>query len=616
MAQKTIYMDGSKSVNIPLDFDSDFGWDVAGAMNKIKDPQLYAGVAAVFRAAHINADALASLPFALVDERGEEYDNSEAWENKVGFLPNPRELLRLWRLSLFATNQAYGYIDRTKRGGRVIQELRYIAPTTISIEAGADGIDKFIRRLAGQKDINWRPDDPRLFYALRRDFDTELLPSANTEFFACLNSAGIMFYADSFIRDFFARGGIKPTMLMVSGVQRPEDQVRLERYWDKLVRGLTKVVGKVFNAEKVNPVVIGAGADDLKDTALYKQAIENVAMATGIPLSLLLANSANFATAQAEYASWFRDGVVPWAEFVADALNERIFERMGLTMEFRPEAAEPGQEEEVRRAQAARTYFDILAAGGYPQPMKLAFQIVGVDLPQDIDIETLDVMREAAQPIPRSGSGPVTPAEQQPEAPPAEAAPAVRAALNFEQFEEMKVWRDKAFRALKNDKPQPLDFEAQVIPADIAADIRVKLAGVKGERDIRAAFEIEPEQAAQPAELLQLAEALNRLAEAQATKAAPMPAPQPITVNLTANMPEPGQPAINVNVPEVKQAPPAITVNVPEQPAPVVNVTNQVQPADVVNNVTVQPADVVITPPKRAKVQRDMSGKITGLEAE
>jgi hypothetical protein len=613
---KTIYFDGNKSVNIPVDFDSDFGWDVTGAMNKIKDPQLYAGVAAVFRAAHINADALASLPFALVDERGEEYDNSEAWENKVGFMPNPRELLRLWRLSLFATNQAYGYIDRTKRGGRTIQELRYIAPTTIHIQAGADGIEKFVRRLAGQKDITWRPDDPRLFYALRRDFDTELLPSENTEFRACLNSAGIMFYADSFIRDFFARGGIKPTMLMVKGVPRPEDQVRLEKYWDKLIRGLTKVVGKVFNAESVDPVVIGAGADDLKDTALYRQAIENVAMATGIPLSLLLANSANYATAQAEYASWFRDSVVPWAEFVADSMNERIFERMGLTMEFRPEAAEPGQEEEVRRAQAARTYYDILAAGGYPQPMKLAFQIVGVDLPQDVDIETLDVAREQAQPIPRTSSGPVIPAEQQPEAEQAEAAPAVRAALTFEQFEEMKVWRDKAFRALKNDKPQPIDFDVQTIPAPLAADIRVKLAGVKGERDIRAAFEIEPEQAAQPAELLTLAEALNRLAEAQATKAVPMPAPQPITVNLTAQMPEPGQPAINVNVPEVKQAPPAITVNVPEQPAPVVTVVNEVQPAPVENNITVQPADVVITPPKRAKVKRDMSGKITGLEAE
>jgi hypothetical protein len=613
---KTIYFDGNKSVNIPVDFDSDFGWDVTGAMNKIKDPQLYAGVAAVFRAAHINADALASLPFALVDERGEEYDNSEAWENKVGFLPNPRELLRLWRLSLFATNQAYGYIDRTKRGGRTIQELRYIAPTTIHIEAGADGIEKFIRRLPGQKDINWRPDDPRLFYALRRDFDTELLPSENTEFFACLNSAGIMFYADSFIRDFFARGGIKPALIMTKGVPRPEDQKRLERYIDRIYRGFTKFIGKVLNAESVEVKQIGAGADDLKDTALYKQAIENVAMATGIPLSLLLANSANKATAQQEYASWFRDSVVPWAEFVADSLNERIFERMGLTVEFRPEAAEPGQEEEVRRAQAARTYYDILAAGGYPQPMKLAFQIVGVDLPQDVDIEALDALREAAQPIPRSGSGPVIPAAQQPEAEQTEAAPAVRAALNFEQFEEMKLWRDKAFRALKNGKEQPIDFDVQTIPAPLAADIRVKLAGVKGERDIRAAFEIEPEQAAQPAELLTLADALNRLAEAQATKTLPIPAPQPITVNLSAVMPEPGQPAINVNVPETKNVPPAITVNVPEQPAPVVNVTNEVQPAPVENNITVQPADVVIKPPKRAKVKRDMNGKITGLEAE
>ena len=613
---KTIYTDGTKSLNIPVDFDSEFGWEVAGQAGKVKDAELYAGVSAVYRAAHINADAVASLPFALVDERGEEYDNSENWENKVGFLPRPRELLRLWRLSLFATNSAYGYIDETKKAGQGrVKELRYIDPQSITIKADGNGLQKFIRRV-GDRDIIWQPDDPRLVYMFRRDWDSELLPSDNTEFQACFNSAGIMFWADTFVRDFFRRGGIKPTMLMVKGIPKPDDAVRLERFWDRLMRGLTKTVGKVFNAESIGVEQIGSGVDDLKDNAQYRQAIENVAMATGIPLSLLLANSANFATAQAEYASWFRDSVVPWAEFIADELNHSLFERLGLTMEFRPEASEPGQEEEVRRAQATRTYFDIFAAAGSPQPLKLALQITGVDLPADIDIDSLDVAGAEAQPIPRSGSGPVIPAEQQPETPQTE-QPAVRFVPTFEQFEELKIWRDKAFRAHKKDGEMPLDFETAEIPADIAADIRVKLATVKGERDIRAAFDFERVAPIPPAdEIKALADALNRLADKPAEVKT---APQPITVNLHAEMPAVGASPVTITpelTAEVKQAPATVIVNVPEQPAPNVSVVNEVQPAPVQNNVTVQPADVTISPPKRAKVTRDMTGKISGIESE
>jgi hypothetical protein len=606
---KTIFTDGAKSVNIPVDFDSDFGWEVAGDMGKVEDAELYAKVAAVYRAAHINADALASLPFALVTESGEDYDTSEKWQNKIGFLPNPRKLLRLWRLSLFATNSAYGYIDdKRKPGMGKVRELRYIVPTSIEIDADENGISKFIRRIGGQTK-DWKPDDPRLVYLHRLDWDTELLPSENTEFKACLNSVRIMYNADYFVSKFFERQGIKPTFVFVKGVPKPDDKKRLENFVDRLMRGLTRTVGKVFNAESVEVKQIGSGVDDLKDNAQYRQAIENVAMATGIPLSLLLANSANMATAQQEYASWFRDSVTPWAEFIADEWNACMFTRLGLKIEFRPEASEPGQEEEVRRAEAANKYYAMLSAAGHAQPLKLAFQITGVDLPPDVDIDSLDVKPEP-EPAPV-----VVAAEEQPEAEPEQQpAPAVRFLPTFEQFEELKLWRDKAFRALKQDKPQPLEFECTEVPADFAADIRVKLAGVKGERDIRAAFEFEQVTPAPGSdEIKMLADALNRLAERPVeVKAAPH---QPVTFNLSAVMPAPGEPSITF-APEIKQAPATVIVNVPEQPAPNVSVVNEIRPADNVNNITVQPADVTINAPQRAKVKRDMNGRIDEIVSD
>jgi hypothetical protein len=91
--------------------------------------------------------------------------------------------------------------------------------------------------------------------------------------------------------------------------------------------------------------------------------------------------------------------------------------------------------------------------------------------------------------------------------------------------------------------------------------------------------------------------------------AAPAPAfadPPPISiqfspvVNVTNQLPDQAPPTVNV-------APPEVTVNnevyVPEAPAPTVNVTNEVKPADV----------RVELPPRKTEttVERDLAGNIT-----
>ena len=73
--------------------------------------------------ANLSAEAIANVPFAVL-KGDQEFDTSDDWQNKVGFLPNIRELLRLWRLSLFMTNSAYGFME----GNRVSKNLRYVVP--------------------------------------------------------------------------------------------------------------------------------------------------------------------------------------------------------------------------------------------------------------------------------------------------------------------------------------------------------------------------------------------------------------------------------------------------------------------------------------------------------
>lgn len=502
---KTFYTDGNSIKNIDFPQYPDSAWDWIEGAPETKDDELFARVAAVFRAANLSADAIANLPFALLDRAGEVYDAGDDWQNKVGFMPNPRELFRLWRLSLFMTNSAYGFAE----GNRVIKNLRYIVPTTITpVVDSENGLTGFKRRV-GNKSREYALSEKRIVYIWRLDHTTELLPSKNTEFRALMSAAGVLYYADHFVENFFRRGGIKPTMLMVKGVPTQQEREKIENVWDKVVRGWYKYLGKVFNAEAIEPHVIGEGIENLQKSELHSEKLADIAMAAGMPLSLLLANSANYATAQTEYLQWFRNSVVPWANFMADQISDQVFRPLGLKFVFQPEMSDPGQEDEVQRASAFQAY---VASGIKPS---IAAQIVGVELPAGIEYDDLD-----PEPEPEPEPTPVQP-ETEPVIEPQQ--PTEAKSLDqpevfiptIEQVRELDLWRSFAFRAAKRGQPMPLGFETS-LPEDIAEAIRAQLASSTDEEAVKAAFDVGESPVSHKSgtdfAMLELAAALNRVA--------------------------------------------------------------------------------------------------------
>jgi hypothetical protein len=104
------------------------------------------------------------------------------------------------------------------------------------------------------------------------------------------------------------------------------------------------------------------------------------------------------ATAQIEYAGWFRDDITPEAKWIVSIINEQLLYNTGYRLEVRPEQSEPAQEEEVQRAQAFQTYVNALA--GHPKALSIAAQIVGVDLPAGMEYDELDTKPEVIEPEP------------------------------------------------------------------------------------------------------------------------------------------------------------------------------------------------------------------------
>jgi len=487
-----IVTDGVKSIDLPQ-YPNE-AWHFYEGEPEAKE-DFYATVSAVFRAVNLTASATSQIPFALVKKSGRDYDISSDWKNKVGFMPKPSELIRLWRMSLSMTNSAYGFMERTKATG---QNLRYIVPTTISpVVDNILGLTGFKRSIGnGTKEYPLDTKCP-IFWMWRMDHTTELLPAKATEFRAMCAAAGILYYSDHFIQAFFKRGGIKPTMLVLKGMTTKDNIDKIESVWDKIIRGGYKYLGKIFQgvdaAGGLEAQTIGEGVDTLKDQNLTNSKIADVAMSIGMPLSLLLSNSANYATALTEYKAWYENSLAPWCNFMAEEMTDKLFKRYDLRFEFRPEMTDPGQEDEVSRAGAYASY---VATGMKPS---VAAQIVGIELPDNMDYSALDPVEEPED-EPEEETKPITEEEK----------PTVRFVPNIDQLREMELWRKFAFRKLKKGDPLDFPFEARTLPVDIADNIREKLMTAADEEEIKMVFQIPEEE--RP-DIKELAEAINKAVE-------------------------------------------------------------------------------------------------------
>jgi len=112
-----ILTDGERTVKAQglLYSDDPTVWNFYSGGPKTTEAAQYARVAAAYRAYHLIANTVGNMPFALMQGKTE-YDVSSAWENKVEFLPNPSELLRLDTLSYIATNTVYNLRTRDVLG--------------------------------------------------------------------------------------------------------------------------------------------------------------------------------------------------------------------------------------------------------------------------------------------------------------------------------------------------------------------------------------------------------------------------------------------------------------------------------------------------------------------
>jgi hypothetical protein len=335
-----------------------------------------------------------------------------------------------------------------------------------------------------------------------------------------------------------------------------------------------------------------------------------VALAFEIPQTML-EDAANFATAKEHRLSFYEETIKPRANMIADVINQQLLAKEGLKMAFDFEELSIFQEDEADRAASLKQLTD---AG---VPLKLAMDILGYEL----DEEQLAMLNEEAQRKEQAAE------EARQRLANAQQPPQAQEDDN-EMDQEMRRWLRKALKRVKDGKPAACEFTSDIISDELAAGIKAELETCDTPESVKAVFaKYEGEKVSGLDSLAAELKRANDLLESASVevKAEPVPASNPVTVNVNATITPAGvtiepipAPEVVVNVPE--QPAPVVNVAVPEQPAPVVNITTPAQPAPVVN-VSVDPTPVTIENSvnvpnvQSATVIRDKFGRVVGLEA-
>lgn len=475
--RQAIFFDGQKAVDLWGD-DLD-GWTVmSGQKADNTQADYYKFIPTLYRAAQLRSYSVATMPFEI--RKGKKvYDSSSEWENKVGFLPNPTVLLQLIEAALTMTGTAYLYRERNIA---MTKSLKYHLPSSVTPEINPDTGDvlAFKRATASGVPKSIPPRDYVYFWL--PDPYVEVGPPINFPAQAAANACGVLLNVDLFADAFFKRGAIKAMLLTVKGMPQAAEREKLEAWWKRVVGGIKNAFGaKVINADAVTPVLIGEGMKELENTTLSQEKREDIAVAVGIPMSILFANAANYATSQQDELNFLNKTIIPECEFVQAVLNEQIFEALGLQFVFMPETLDAMQEDETARAASLKQLID----SGLP--LLMAMDLLGYELTdeQRAELEAAEAEKKAAkEQMDQARMDALNNPQPEPEPGQAEEKP------NPLQ-EEAAKWQRKALNALRRGKSPAVEFSSTIIPMNVYRSIVEKLNSAQDEASVKAAFVID-----------------------------------------------------------------------------------------------------------------------------
>ena len=492
MNKHILYTGGTKSIELSQYPSEAWTW-LSGqpddGQTGIKE--YFKAVPWLFRGVSLRANAVAKMPFAIYKDGSEdEFDTSTDYENKVGFLPNPKHTFKLVEMALSLLGKAYLFNSKN----RVITlDLKYLNPTSVTpVLDEVDGLTGFKRQLKSRtKDF----DVEDIIYFWLEDPYVEIGPPNVSPAKAALMAAGVLANVDEFVAAFFKRGAIKATIFSSKGMS--EDEAKgFVKWWNKFVTGVqNSFTTRMLNAEEIKPVVVGDGIDGLQDQDLTKEKREDISTALGIPQSLLWSSEAGglggAGVVSQDDFHFYDKTIVPECEFIQYILNEQVFIPRGFRLKFLPETLDIFQEDEKARAMSLGYLVNA------SMPLVMSLRVLGYELTDKQWLELEEAERAAAERAEQmderfeqgsNGDG----VAFQPRDPKDKPDPFVersKSSVADEMRLDLGAWQDKAVNHLIRGNPgKGQRFSSDAIPETLNAAISGALEEATTEEEVKQVF--------------------------------------------------------------------------------------------------------------------------------
>jgi len=420
--------------------------------------QLYATVPLVYRAIRLRADALSAVPIKIIAGKDEE----KTW-------PFPTALRTLiWRAEagLLQTGGAYWEIVSNKSGYKKDVRFRNSHYMDVSYDNG-----KLIFKQTTANGGEWinEPDKGLYQMVYFSDYDPaqDILPGVGAAEVGRIDARLIT--ALSKFPEAYFEGGAMPVTLLGIDSSDTNEIARVENWFKRsatAIKNAFRVLG--IRAGSIIPTTLTPDLEKMAMPELYNTAKKNIAVAFGIPESMLDTTAANFATAQEARLGFYEDQIKARAAMFEDVINTQLLAKEKLSIKFDFEAMSLFQEDEAARAKVLR---ELTYSG---TPLELAFDLAGYALtPEQIAMLTSDAAHEPAEvehmiehtePQPMNGQ-------------------------NAGIGEEMRRWQHMVEKRVRSNKPVR-DFESDIIPAALNGAIAGQLESAKTIDDIRAVFKM------------------------------------------------------------------------------------------------------------------------------
>lgn len=432
------------------------------------------------KANNMTKNAVANLPFDIVKSDGTVVDTSTDWKNVVGFMDNPKRTMSLLAGALCGGS---GYLLPFRTTSRII-ELRYVAPQTITPWIDSDGLKWFDRSTAQGKYERLQPNE--LFYFWLPDSDVEIGPPVTSPMSTALMAAELLASMSGTMKIYGDRGFVPAYIGQVKGMPSKDEKEKAENYLTRFLRGAYASVVKLINAESLELQRVGAGMEELKGaySEIQQQAIEDVGTAFGIPAALFMSDKAFASEVAPLVRQWYETSeFISIYHTIEEGFNSQILNSLDLRLQYKPESLDVFQEDENARASSVNTYVDAISKD--PQIAKFVMSFMGVDLDEEQEHEFDEIIigkDEAKEEVTEASQPDGTDMESE--------AELVQEPLSPDEVKDLALWYDRARSWYKKGKGGAADWENKHLREEIAAPIRLKLAGAQSDLDIVKAFEI------------------------------------------------------------------------------------------------------------------------------